>query len=291
MTGLALVMVLSSAVAHASWNFLLKRGTNQLVFMWWSQVAMVVLLLPVALVLAWRYPIVYPGWWFVLGTALLHILYFFFLAGGYTHDDLSVVYPISRGMGPTLVPVLGVLVLRETVTPLAIAGIVAVVVGIYTVYWWGRVPQILRDPFKLLKEPGTRYALLTGLVIAMYSLWDKVGVRYVTPFLYLYLMILGVSISLAPYVLQAHGVRVMRAEWRANAGGIVATSLLMFLAYGLVLTAFQFSRVSYIAPAREVGIVIGVLLGTIVLREPFGRGRLLGSSLIVAGLVLIALAP
>ena len=65
----------------------------------------------------------------------------------------------------------------------------------------------------------------------------------------------------------------------------------LILAYGLILFAFQFSRVSYIAPAHEVGIVIGVVFGTLLLREPFGKGRIIGSCLIIAGLVLISLAP
>ncbi len=291
MDSLALTLVLSSAVAHASWNFLVKRGTNQEVFIWWSQATIAVALLPVAVFLVWRYPIVSPGWWFVLGTIALHILYFVFLGRGYQKADLSVVYPIARGMGPALVPVLGVMVLGETVSAPAVAGIVAVVMGIYTIYWWGQVSQILRDPFRLLKESGTRYALMTGLIIALYSVWDKVGVRYVSPFLYMYLMSLGTALSLAPYMLKAHGASVIRAEWRASAVSIIVVGLLTFFAYGLVLTAFQFSRVSYISPSREVGIVIGVLLGTLVLKEPFGRGRILGSGLIVLGLVFIALAP
>ena len=291
MDSLALTLILLSAVAHASWNFLVKRGTNQEVFIWWSQATIAVALLPVAVFLAWRYPIVGPGWRFVLGTIALHILYFVFLGRGYQKADLSVVYPIARGMGPALVPVLGVMVLGETVSPPAVAGIVAVVMGIYAIYWWGQVSQILRDPFRLLKESGTRYALMTGLIIAVYSVWDKVGVRYVSPFLYMYLMSLGTVLSLAPYMLKAHGASVIQAEWRASAVSIIVVGLLTFLAYGLVLTAFQFSRVSYISPSREVGIVIGVLLGTLVLKEPFGRGRILGSVLIVLGLVFIALAP
>jgi len=67
--------------------------------------------------------------------------------------------------------------------------------------------------------------------------------------------------------------------------------LLSFLAYGLVLTALTFSQVSYIAPSREIGIVVGVLLGTLVLKEPFGGGRLLGAGLIAAGPVIMTLAP
>ena len=66
---------------------------------------------------------------------------------------------------------------------------------------------------------------------------------------------------------------------------------MLFLAYGMVLTAFSLAQVSYVAPAREVGIVVGVLMGVFFLKEQFGRGRLLGSSFIVVGLTLIASAP
>ena len=199
--------------------------------------------------------------------------------------------PWREGLGPTLVPALGFLILDEKVAALAIVGIAGVVLGIYTVYWWGRMSQVLREPFKLLTERGSRYAVLTGLAIAAYSVWDKVGVRYVNPFLYMYLMALGTSIAMAPYMLRLHGRVAVRSELRVGSWSIVTAGMLTYLAYGLVLRALEFSKVSYIAPSREVGIVVGVLLGVLVLKEPFGRGRLFGSSLIVLGLGLIAVAP
>ena len=99
MTGLALVLILVAALLHASWNFLVKRGTNQEVFVWLSQVALSIFMVPVALILLWLYPVGIIGWWFVLGTVILHVLYFLFLGRGYARADLSVFYPIARGMG------------------------------------------------------------------------------------------------------------------------------------------------------------------------------------------------
>lgn len=291
MTTLALILVLLSAVAHATWNFLAKRSINQEVFIWWLLISIGVLLLPLVVFLILRYPILYPGKWFILGTVVLHTLYFIFLGRSYTYADFSLVYPIARGTGPALVPIIGTLVLKEIVTPVAIAGIIAVVLGIFTVYWGGRLRQIFRDPYKLFREAGARYALLTGLVIAVYSVWDKIGMRYVNPFLYMYFLALGSAVFLAPYMWRIHGSKIIRIEIRRKAGSIITAGLLLFLAYGLVLLALQFSRVSYISPAREVGIVIGVILGTLILKEPFGKGRVLGSFLIVIGLVLISLAP
>ena len=143
----------------------------------------------------------------------------------------------------------------------------------------------------LFRNPGTRYAALTGLTIAAYTIVDKRGVDYVQPFLYMYLMTLGSAVGLSPYVLVKRRLGGIRNELRANSVVISVAGSLTFLAYGLVLTAFSLSRVSYVAPAREVGIVTTVLIGVLVLREPFGAGRLLGSVMIVAGLLLIALSP
>jgi len=194
-------------------------------------------------------------------------------------------------MGSALVPIIGVLLLKEVITTPAIIGVICVIVGISTIYWWGRFMEILHDPLRILRESGARYALLTGLVIAAYSVWDKVGVSYVNPFLYMYFLVLGSTLFLTPYIWRFHKIGTIRIEIRKKMGSIILSGLLMFLTYALILFALQFSRVSYITPARGVGVVIGVLFGTLLLREPFGKGRVIGSCIIITGLVLISLAP
>ena len=136
MTAASLVFVLLSSLAHSSWNLLLKRSTDKEVFVWWLLVAGSVLLAPLGGVLLWQNPIGESGWWLVLTTIVLHIFYFVLLGRGYAQGDLSLVYPIARGVGPMLVPVLAVIILGEKIEPLAIIGVVAIVLGIYTVSWW-----------------------------------------------------------------------------------------------------------------------------------------------------------
>ena len=291
MTALSLVLVLLSAVAHSSWNLLLKRSADPETFAWCLLVTASVLLAPLGVALLWFNPVGFPGLWFVLATIGLHVFYFNLLSRGYAQGDLSLVYPVARGMGPMLVPVLAVIILDETIKPLAIAGIAAIIGGIYTISWWGNFHQVLRSPMLFLRSAGMRYAVLTGLTIAAYSIVDKQGVGHVQPILYMYFLSIGTAVMLAPYILFHKGVAAVSAEWRANAVPITVAGLLTFAAYGLVLTAFSLSRVSYVAPAREVGIVIGVLMGVYLLKEPFGGGRLLGSGFIVGGLALIALSP
>ena len=256
MTALSLLLVLVSAVAHASWNLLLKRAGDPEIFAWCLLLVATVLLAPLGAALIWYNSVDLIGLWFILATIALHVLYFNLLARGYAEGDLSLVYPVARGMGPMLVPILAVVFLSETIGALAIAGIAAIVGGIYTISWWGNFHQVLRSPLLFLSSAGMRYAVLTGLTIATYAIVDKEGVGHVQPLLYMYFLTAGSAVTLAPYILARKGLAAVKTEWRANALSITVAGLLTFAAYGLVLTAFSLSRVSYVAPAREVGIVI-----------------------------------
>ncbi len=289
MSGLAISLILLSALCHVSWNLLLKRTDNQEVFVWTLLAVGAVMLLPLGVVLFWLHPASWPGHWLVIASACTHVFYFILLGRAYSKGDLSLVYPIARGIGPMLVPVLAVLIIGEKITLSAGIGIALIVAGIFVVSWWGRFRMLLNNPTFLARDSGIRYAVLTGMTITIYSLVDKEGVEHVQPFLYMYLLTLGAAVGMAPYILLKHGLAVVRQEWKLHTLPVLASSMLMFLAYGLVLTALSLSQVSYVVPAREVGIVLSVLMGVFFLKEQFGQGRLVGSFLIAIGLALIAI--
>ena len=250
-----------------------------------------IMLVPLALVLFLIYPIDPPGYLYALVSTVFQSLYFIFLSRAYSQGDLSLVYPVARGISPILIPLLAVPLLGEKVTLLPALGIATIVLGIYVVSWWGRFRKILTRPFTLLRDRGVCFAVLAGMAIAGYSLTDKRAVEHAQPFLYMYLQTIGAAVLMAPYILRRYGLAGVRKEWATNTRAILVAGLLVFVAYGLALTAFSLAQVSYMAPAREFGIVMGVLLGVFVLKEQFGRGRVLGSGLIVGGLALIALSP
>lgn len=288
-TLMALLLVLVSAAAHATWNLLLKKAQNQEVFAWWLSAAGILLALPVALGLALTTEFHVVGVWFVIASVLLHICYFLFLGRSLARGDLSLVYPIARGFGPGLVPVLAVWSLGETVTAPGWIGIAAIVIGIYTMAWWGQLRRFSSSGVLVANLPALGYALLTGCSIALYTIVDKQGVAYISPFLYLYMMTTGVAIGWLPYILRNHGASGIIREWRHGHWSIAAASALLFLAYGLALTAFRLTDVSYVAPVREVGLIFALVLGALVLKEQVTRGRVLGAVLICGGVALITI--
>ena len=115
----------------------------------------------------------------MLVTIALHVSYVNLLALSYAEGDLSLAYPMARGMGPMIVPVLAVVFLSETIEPLAIGEIDDIVGRIYTISWWGNFHQVPRRPLLFLSSAGMRYAVLTGLMIATYVIADKEGVDHV----------------------------------------------------------------------------------------------------------------
>ena len=119
------------------------------------------------------------GLWFMLVTIALHVSYVNLLVLSYAEGDLSLAYPVARGMGPMIVPVLAVVFLSESIEPLAIGEIDDIVGRIYTISWWGNFHQVLRRPLRFLSSAGMRYAVLTGLTIATYVIVDKEGVGHV----------------------------------------------------------------------------------------------------------------
>ena len=287
MSTVAFALVITSAFAHAGWNFLLKRSEHKIGFLWSAGgVAVAVMVVP-AIVFAF---VDEPGWrgvGFGAASGVIHGAYGMSLSRGYQLGELSSVYPVSRGMGPALVPLFAVVLFDEHVSVVAGIGIGLIVFGIYAIHIDHRLWRDVTHPLRALAAPATRIALLTGTLIACYSLWDKAALDYLSPVTLNGFSMAGHFLVLTPVVL-ATGRQGMRGEWRLRGRGIVAAGVLVPLAYTLVLVALTTSQVSYIAPVREVGIVIGAFLGVVFLGEGYGITRVLGSALIVTGVIGLA---
>ena len=285
MTAFALALVLASAVAHATWNLFAKRASGGAPFLWLAFALSIPLYAPLAIavliVSGARIGPVEVLWMFV--NAALNVAYGIFLLRGYRAGDLSVVYPLARGTGPVLALVGAIVLFGERPTPLAIGGAIAIVLGVLA---------LTGDPRKLRQRGvgvAVGYALLTGVTIAAYTLWDKRGVSglLIPPVVYEWGANVFRALILTPLALCRW--EDVRAEWVANRTAVLAVASLSPLAYILVLSALAISPVSYVAPAREIGILIGVLIGARTLAEADIGRRSIAAVLMVGGVIALAL--
>ena len=285
MTAIALLLVLTSAVLHATWNLLAKRVQAQTPFLFLIYVVGSLAYTPfaIAVLVIARPELGWPALIFVIVAIALQTVYFGTLTAGYRVGDLSLVYPIARATGPLLATVGAVAIFGERPSLLALAGALAIVTGALV---------LTGDPRSLRARGAASavgFALATGVVIALYTLWDKtaVSVALIPPIVYDWMVIAGQAVVVAPVALRRRAE--VAAVWREQRNTVLVVGIISRLSYLLMLTALAISAVSYVAPAREIGILFGTLLGARVLAEGDTRRRAVGASAMVLGIVLLAL--
>ncbi|MDE3097220.1 MAG: EamA family transporter [Chloroflexota bacterium] len=286
MPAAALALLLVAAVAHASWNYLAKGATGSVAFTFAFTALAQVLYLPLAVAAFWwtRQSLGPQVWLWVGVSGALNVLYFVVLIEGYQTGDLSLVYPLARGTGPALAVAGAVVLLGERPSGLALAGAGLVVLGILAM---SLSPHALSGPHA---GRSIGFALVAGVCIATYTLWDNKGVTFVTPVLYNYGLDLSRAVLLAPVVLATESGRAsVMSVFREQRRAVFGVALLSPGAYILVLAALTLAPVAYVAPAREISILFGALLGLRLLGERDAPRRLLGATAIVAGIFALAL--
>lgn len=282
----ALALLLVAALMHASWNFLSKGARNDLAFQFAQVVVASVFFLPLAIgsyIIA-RPSLEWTDFAFIAASGTLHITYYVLLTQGYRAGDLSLVYPLARGTGPLLAVMGAIVIFGESPSALAIAGACMITGGIL-VMSWPRNTDSTRDV-----RISIAFAIATGAVTATYTLWDSQGVDRLTPIMYGYGIDAARMLWLAPLALATAERRwAVAATFREQRTGVVGIGVLSQGAYVMVLAALTLAPVSYVAPAREVSILFGALLGLRLLNEPNAGRRIAGAACIVGGIFALAL--
>lgn len=279
------LLVFAAALCHATWNVFVKKVSGGPVFLWlFSLVASLIYLPFAAYILLVERPS-FDLWQllFIAGSALLHLAYFSLLQAGYRRGDLSVVYPTARATGPLLSSAFALLFLGESLSPQIAAGGLVIVFGVLML--GGGI------------RPGARqvttslfFGIAVGTLIGSYTAWDAyaVSVLLIPPLLMDYATTLGRVILLAP---TARSNRAeVRRQWREEKPALFIVAIFSPLAYILVLYAMTFTPVVYVAPTREISVLLAVIAGSIWLGEGHLRRRLGWALVIFLGVVTLATA-
>src|SRR5688572_124457 len=287
MTGLAFALVISSALLHALWNFLVKRsGASGSAFTWLFTVPSAILLAPTAM---WAlaqsgYAIRPSSLLFLAGSAVLHTVSFVILVRGYREGDLSVVYPLARGSGPLVAVALAIALLGERPSTVALLGALCIAGGAAALARDSRP----RNAGVTGVNHSVRYGLLIGATIGCYTVWDKylVASLAMPPLALEWAISTSMAILIAPAALRDRAA--LRATWSAHKVTAVTGALIASASYILFLTAMKMAPVTRVAPLRESSILLGALLGTHFLAEGRTAVRLVAAAAIMTGVVLLA---
>jgi len=222
-------------------------------------------------------PAAWPWLWW---SVALHVVYFLTLAGAYRWGDLSLAYPLMRGLAPLIVALAGVAALDDRITTGMWLGIGFICAGIL-------LPALSRRAGAPVSRKGTLFAVGNAFVIAAYTLVDGVGTRLSgNPIGYCqWLFFLSAFPILAVAIIVDR-----RGAWRHAAErwkpGLIGAAFTVG-AYGIVLWAMTQAPVAAVAALRETSVIIAALIGTVFFREPLGRVRIVGAVLVAAGIIVL----
>ena len=273
-----LFLVLFGAALHATWNAIVKSGTDK------SLDAAMVSLGGGMVGLAFLpfVPLPRPeAWPFVLTSAVLQFAYFQLVAAAYRAGDIGLVYPLMRGAAPLLVATTSGVVLGEHLTPAAMAGVLVISIGVLTLAFESR--------------HGSRraivYALANAAVIATYTFVDGAGARISgNAISYTLWMSLLPPVLLFAWAVLRRGSRPVWNHVRRNWARGLLGGAGSIASYGLALWAMTKAPVATVAALRETAILFALVISVLILKEKASIWRYIAGAVIAAGVLVLKLA-
>jgi len=278
MSGTAFAIVAAAALLHALWNAMVKASGDRAVTL--GMIALGHLMLGgIAAVF-----LPFPGWQaapYIAASTVIHWGYYWLIYHAYRLGDLSLVYPISRGVAPVLVALGAMVAVGETLSPMGWVGVLAVSAGVWLLAWG----ELRRG----VSGAAAGLALLLGVVIAAYSVADGTGAR-VSDSVAGYIAWLFVCEGIAAAYLLAIRFRSLAGlgprPWLLGIAGGLASAV----AYGLAIWAKTIAPFGLVSALRETSVVIAAGIGMLWFGERPWRPRLLAALVVAAGAGAIALA-
>jgi drug/metabolite transporter (DMT)-like permease len=271
------LLALFAAVLHASWNAFLRSGADRFWMMTVMNLAITVAAIPVVLI----FPVpVADAWPYIIGSSLFQVAYGLLLVAAYRHGELGQVYPIIRGSAPLLVTVGSFFLMGEVLQPLAMLGVLCIVLGIMTL------------ALGKARASGTSmlFALATGVAIAGYSTFDAIGIRVAgerVAYIAWVFILPGILLSAAYMAMRGPlHIDIRSPETRKAIGG----GLVSLLSYGTVLVAYSLAPAGPVSALRETSVVFAALIGWKFLGERLTPRRILACIVVAAGAILIGVS-
>ena len=272
-----LLLVLLAALLHASWNALIKVGGDGLVRLGIINMTASLCCVPV---LFWVDVPAPASWPYLAASVLIHQAYYAFLVQGYHFGDLSLVYPIARGIAPILVALGGYFLVGETLNLTGIGAVILICSAILSLAF---------EPGHATSIKAVFFALCTGCTIAAYTVCDGIGGRLagdVFGYIAWLFFLEGPPIFLVALWLR----RAVLIQTLATNGLVgVAGGIFAITAYGLVIWAMSSTPMTYVSAVRETSVLVAALIGTRLLRERAAKRRTVAALVVIAGVMLLQL--
>jgi uncharacterized membrane protein len=273
----SIVLVLSAALLHASWNALLRGGADRTQSMLIMNITVGVA--GVAMVACAGLPSSASAA-YVMASGLIHLVYNALLVRMYRSGDLGETYPVARGSSPALVALGGSLFAGEWMNLLASVGIGLVCTGIFML-------AAAKGRLHAMNLPA---ALVTGVSIAAYTVVDGLGVRASGSWISYTGAMFAFFLAVPLWYVARRQREIFVLPW-AEAAKAASGGLISLGAYGAIIWTMQANAMGAVSALRETSVVFAALLGAAFLRERLTSWRIAACCIIAAGAACVGWRP
>ena len=278
MSTLTFLLVILSALLHASWNFVAKKyaGNYSVIYLsfLFSSVVTGLMSVPYLAEVQLTSELIV----LLIATGIFHAVYGFVLTFTYKNGDISTLYPIVRGSGIAGAVLLSLIILREDISMVSGFGVATVISGIAILSY--------RRNQKATSSKGIFLALICGSLIMSYTIFDKLLVADIHPIPVMAASQIISVIMFLPYVLKQRREE-LRTTLKTLLMPVIMISIIATSSYLIILYVMQIAPISRIVAVREASVVFGAMAGYIILKEHFSKLRLIGVVLVMLGIIFV----
>lgn len=277
------LMVLASGLLHAVWNIVAKRASQNKAVNWLAQFVALAVLSTVAIARGGFVPAEPQSFLLVAWAGVSQMIYFMALAHAYRLGDISVVYPIARGLGVGGAAVVGLLLFGDSPSTFGIAGVACVALGTAAI-------GLAALRASRAAWPSLGFAMVVAATLINSVIVDKQGAQAFDPVAYLALVYCVSCCTTTAFFMSASRRQDIVLALKTQKAAIVAIGIGSSFSYLIILFAFRLGPLGYTVAVRECSVVLGALFGVWVLKEAVTPAKVVGVLAIVLGVVMIRLA-
>lgn len=294
MNRIAILLIIISTFMHVAWNLIVKHQKDEFIFFKKFLIWMIIIgSVPFILLEIYESSFPVNVWICVFFSGMFCAVYYYSLAASYESHDFTIIYPLIRAL-PVLLVGFGDVLLGHNPNLLGWLGMTMVCFGCIAIPY---------NSFKEIKIKNYLNKLniwVFGGAIGttVYSLSDNFASDFVTPgiksaFRYAYIFF-AITTFFYIIMLKIFNKTKSKKSLIINNGNnhnklIIFGAVMNFSAYWFVIWAYQLSRqTGYVVALRQFGIVLGIIMGLLFLKEKVTYTRIISGLLIFTGIMIIS---
>jgi len=202
------------------------------------------------------------------------------------YSDLSITVPMVA-FTPLFLLATSPLIVGEFPTLAGLIGVFLIVTGSYVLNFKEKYRGYLFPLKALLKEKGPKLMLIVAFLWSITSNIDKIGLQSSSPVFWV--IAINVFVTLVLFPIMLYKSQISPDQFKTGLKALFPVGFCSALTLIFQMTAISMALVVYVISIKRTSSVMSVLFGRLIFKEKDTGERLLGTVIMILGIIFITL--